>query len=252
MATPTTDPTAGERIRNAQAGEFVTIQKIVPTGSLQARKLKNGTTAFYWRYGLGGKTDRVMFGNYDPRLPPKQVEPRGTAYSIAGAAKRAAELAQQHLASIKAGDGGHRATEQAQAQRKAAEKAATVEAAAHTLKSLVIDYCDHLEALGRSSHRDARSIFTLHVIDAFPTLAALPAVTVTEEQVADMLRRLYEAGKGRTANKLRAYLALRMRWHARRELTPACPLPSRATASASTPLLPRRPSPLRTAPTRTR
>ena len=45
MTTTTADQTPGERIKAAQVGEFVTLQKVVPSGSLQARKLKNGTVA---------------------------------------------------------------------------------------------------------------------------------------------------------------------------------------------------------------
>ena len=45
-----------------------------------------------------------------------------------------------------------------------------------------------------------------HVTEAWPALASAPAVDLTPDQVLDMLRRLIEAGKGRTANKLRSYL----------------------------------------------
>jgi len=63
-----------------------------------------------------------------------------------------------------------------------------------------------LETLGRTSHKDARSIFALHVIDPWPKVAAFPANQVTGEQIADMMRRVLELGKGRTANKLRSYI----------------------------------------------
>ena len=39
-----------------------------------------------------------------------------------------------------------------------------------------------------------------------PAVADAPAVDLTPDQVLDMLRRLIEAGKGRTANKLRSYI----------------------------------------------
>ncbi len=68
------------------------------------------------------------------------------------------------------------------------------------------DYCNHLEKLERRSHADARSIFQLHVYDAWPKIAALPANKVTSEQVADMMRLLIDNKKGRTSNKLRSYL----------------------------------------------
>src|SRR6185436_19551269 len=49
-------------------------------------------------------------------------------------------------------------------------------------------------------------IFRRHVSEAWPVLVQAPAVDLTPDQVLDMLRRLIEAGKGRTANKLRSYL----------------------------------------------
>ena len=54
------------------------------------------------------------------------------------------------------------------------------------------------------THRD--QIFKRHITEAWPTIAEAPAVDLTPDQVLDMLRRLIEAGKGRTANKLRSYL----------------------------------------------
>ena len=46
----------------------------------------------------------------------------------------------------------------------------------------------------------------LHVTKAHPIIAALPANAVTARDVVAVLRALTEAGKGRTAAKLRAYL----------------------------------------------
>jgi len=89
---------------------------------------------------------------------------------------------------------------------KESERLAKLEAAQYTLAKLLVAYCDYLELLGRKSHTDARSIFKLHVIEAWPKLAALPANVVTGEQVADMMRRVIELGKDRTANKLRSYV----------------------------------------------
>lgn len=78
--------------------------------------------------------------------------------------------------------------------------------AVHTLENLLNDYCDHLEALRRSSHKDASSLFTKNVLVAWPKVAALPAREVTRPLVVEMLRKLSKAGNKRTANKLRAYL----------------------------------------------
>jgi integrase len=89
---------------------------------------------------------------------------------------------------------------------KAAAVAAKVEAEKYTLAALLTAYCDNQQAMGRKSHSDARSIFKLHINDAWPKVAALPANLVTPEQIADMMRRVIQLGKGRTANKLRSYL----------------------------------------------
>ena len=91
----------------------------------------------------------------------------------------------------------------AAAKLAAATKA---EASKQTLQRLLDQYCDHLESLGRMSHKDARSIFALHVTEPWPKIVNLPANQVTGEQVADMMRRVLELGKGRTANKLRSYI----------------------------------------------
>lgn len=50
------------------------------------------------------------------------------------------------------------------------------------------------------------SIFTLHLSGPFPDLAGRPAAEVKAEELRDVLARLIEAGKGRTAAKRRAYL----------------------------------------------
>ena len=88
----------------------------------------------------------------------------------------------------------------------AAAKAAKLEADRYTLANLLTAYCDNQETMGRKSHADARSIFKLHVVEAWPKVAALPANLVTPEQIADMMRRVIQLGKGRTANKLRSYV----------------------------------------------
>ena len=78
-----------------------------------------------------------------------------------------------------------------------------------------------LKMQGRRSHVDAGQIFKRHITEAWPGIAEAPAVDLTPDQVLDMLRRLIEAGKGRTANKLRSYLRAAYQ----------CSLDVRATAS---------------------
>lgn len=87
-----------------------------------------------------------------------------------------------------------------------AQQITRLEKEKYTLSNLLTQYCDYLKKLERRSHTDARSIFSLHVVDAWPKVAALPANQVTYEHVADMMRRLINSGKGRTSNKLRSYI----------------------------------------------
>lgn len=206
--------TPGEIIKELVSGKFGNLGKITPSGSLEARKLTAGTM-LYWRVTIGGKTERFPIGLYDSSAAPKSLKPTAKGFSIPAATRAAEVLALAHHANI--AGGGHRGLIEAaaeadraatEAEAEAVRKAAAVklEAAKFTLKNMLTNYCDHLEALGRRSHKDARSIFKIHVYDAWPNIAATPANKVTGEQVADMMRRVLELGKGRTANKLRSYI----------------------------------------------
>jgi hypothetical protein len=84
-------------------------------------------------------------------------------------------------------------------------KAERERAAKYTLGALMADYANELERRGKSSHTKVRGIVRLHITEGAPALAATPAAQVTGEQVADLLRALTEAGKIRTAGKLRSY-----------------------------------------------
>ena len=212
-------PSPSATLKAMAEGETITLTKIEPAGALQARNGKKGIL-FFWRYSQGTISQRLPIGPYDPT--PGHVNkhtPTAAGYSIAAAIKAAEALAVQHVTAKAEGSGMGEILEQqkqAKAEAKAQQEAAALaakaaadakEAAAkYTLRALLLAYCDYLQSLGRRSHTDARSIFTLHVFDAWPAVAALPAKAVTDEQIADMMRRLHEAGKGRTSNKLRSYI----------------------------------------------
>lgn len=195
--------TVGQALAELAQGQFLKVGKIVPCGSLEARKLSSGAVQFYWRVTIAGKTAREPVGIYDASAPPKALKPGPKGYSVQAAIRAAERLAEQHHGNRESG--GYVAIKAAAAEAKRQNAAEREDAAKYTLERLLTDYCDHLEALERRSHRDARSIFNLHVIAAWPKVAALPAKEVTGEQFADMMRKLIEAGKGRTANKLRSY-----------------------------------------------
>lgn len=85
-------------------------------------------------------------------------------------------------------------------------KDAEIEAARNqdrTLGALLDAYTGHLKKLGKTSARDAEGIFKLHISDR---LKDLPAVDVRHDDLVAAIRKVTEAGKGRTAGKLRSYL----------------------------------------------
>ena len=198
-----TETTLGQVITDMKRGVFVTLQKVMPMGSLQARKQTSGAVTLYWRYSIGTKSERVAIGLYDSSAPPKSLKPTPKGFSIAAAVQKAQELASEHHQHREAG--GRPALVAAKRAAQDAEHLAKEQAAKFTLSNLLDDYCDHLQAMERDAHRNARSIFKVHVKEPWPALAAKPAKDVTPDEFADMMRRVFEAGKGRTANKLRAY-----------------------------------------------
>lgn len=202
--TKSKEATPGDKIKALAAGKFKSLAKVPTGGALQARKLPDGTTRLYWRYTAQGKSDRVAIGVYDASAPPKSLEPTARGFSIAAALERCKELAKVQAEHRDAG--GYRAATKAKRAAYLAQELAEAERQRHTLRALLNDYCDHLERLGRRSHKDARSIFTLHVFAPRPKLADMPAANVTGDDIIDLLRAVADAGKGRTSNKLRSYL----------------------------------------------
>ncbi len=198
--------TPGKIISALKPGASVALGKIGTTdGSLEARRLAEGAVHLYWRFTHEGKTTRVPIGTYDSKAPPRSLESTPAGYSVRAAFRRAENMAHEHRANLAAGGAGYVAIQQQ--RRKVREQAAAdaAEAAEHSLKALLTNYCDHQKALGRKSHREALNIFTLHLFTGYPKIAAMPARDVTPEQFADVMRKLHAAGKGRTANKLRSY-----------------------------------------------
>jgi integrase len=204
-------PTPHQVLKELPLGKFTVLHKIKPTGTLQARRKANDAVIFFWRYSIGSKSERVSIGQYDAKAPPKSLSPSPGGYSFAAAVRRAEELAEQHYQNKDSGGrpallaAKKQALEAKIRERLAADQAKQL-AEKHTVKKLLTDYCDYLESKDRSSHSDARSIFNLHVFEAWPEQALQAANTLEAEQIAEMMQRLTQQGKGRTANKLRSYM----------------------------------------------
>jgi hypothetical protein len=210
--------TPSEIVRSLEIGKFTTLKKIEQGGALQARKLANGAVQFYWRYTHEGKTDRVPLGTYDATAPVKSLSASAKGYSIAAAAETCRLRATiHHQAAPAGGYRAHLASEKRQREERVAaehaaaaaeieQQAALDRRAKYTLLALMTTYADYLQSKDRGSHADVRSIVKLHIEEAAPEIAHAPADSVTDEQIANVQRKLVEAKKGRTANKLRSYV----------------------------------------------
>ena len=213
-STKTDSKTPGELLRDLPDGQFQRIDKINQGGTLEGRRLTTGIM-LAWRVTVASKTHRFNIGLWDSAAPPKSTKPTDKGFSLVAAKCQADVWAGQHKANIR--NGGYPAllevqqadkqkADQALIDAKAQADAALQAVAKYNLGNLLADYCDYIEGLGRRSFSDAASIFKLHVFEAWPQLTATPAKDITEENVADMMRLLIEAGKARTSNKLRSYL----------------------------------------------
>ncbi len=225
--------TPGQLINSLTAGQFVKLGKASVAGSVEARRLSSGAVMLYWRYTHHGKTLREPLGAYDSSAPPKSITPTSKGFSVAAAFEKAKELAQSHMLNADAGGyAGLKSTVKAAREKAHQEREALK---THTLMALMIDYADHLKALGRRSHQEVRSIIKLHICEAWPEVARLPARQVTPEQIADMMRCLIEAGKGRTANKLRSYTRAAYQTAKAAKTKPSIPIGFKLYAVSSNP-----------------
>lgn len=162
----------------------------------------DGPKAFIFQGRLKGRALRITIGDVkawdiesrDPERPGARQEARRLQGLIDRGIDPRAEKAERIAA----------AEAKRTAQRAAA--AAASEAGAHTLEKLFAAYVGHLRKQGKQAAYDAENIFANHVAAAHPEAAAMPANAVTARDVVALLRPLTEAGKGRTAAKLRSYL----------------------------------------------
>lgn len=202
-----TDRTVQKAIRDAKAaGADVWVTDAAKSrgvGRLRLRASANGRAAFYFRYtSPDGKQAQFPLGIYD------SAGKAGLA--LRDATARAGELSKLYQ------DGhrnlhaylAHQEAEQAAAIKAArhAREEAERQAASGSLEALCNGYVTHLERLGKTSAKEARNLFKKNVFKAFPTLAATRAQHLTHRDVNAVLAALIDAGKGRTAGKLRSYL----------------------------------------------
>lgn len=161
------------------------------------KRTPNGSRAFIFQGYLNGTTPRITIGDTKIwNLDKARIEARDLQILLdKGIDPRELE---REKAAAKA----------AAIATKEAEKIALEARKQYTLKALCGVYCDHLKTLGKTdSSRQAHSIFKVHVFEAFPTIAALPASEIDSDHVATLVRKVIEQGKKRAAGVLRSYLS---------------------------------------------
>src|SRR5690606_34981172 len=85
-------------LKSLEPGKFARLVKLLPAGSLEARKTKQEAVTFYWRGAVGPQTVRVPIGLYDSKASPKSVNPSPSGYSVVAAKRAAEQIAQEHAA----------------------------------------------------------------------------------------------------------------------------------------------------------
>lgn len=192
-------------------------------GTLRAR-LGAGGIAWYFCYDHEGRKRKLPLGSYD------DSGLRGL--SLPQARERAGALSKLYRSGITDLHGHlEREREAAARANEAAEEAArAAEANAQrgTLCQLLDAYAGHLERQGKQSAPDVRSIFEIHVIKAVPDLANRRAADLDVDDFVNVIGRLVEANKGRTADKLRSYLRAAYQLAVESKTNPAAPLALRA------------------------
>jgi hypothetical protein len=183
-----------------------------------------GSRRWYFKTEHEGRRAYLPIGDYAP--PPRPGE-TAAGFSLDDAREEARRLANLYRAhgDVKAHLAAEREAKREAEERDARERAEAdrraLDAAAFTVRRLCDLYCDHLQRNGKAAHRDARGIFTLHVYPR--AIADLPARELQSRDVATVLRELVEAGKARTAGKLRSYLRAAFAMAARAELDATAP-----------------------------
>jgi len=193
----------GEAKRSGGEVWLTDAQKQRGVGRLRLRANETGGGAFYFRYSdSSGKRDSLPIGTYDDK--------GGAGLTLKSAREKADKLSKVYQAG-KRDLRAHLEHESAEdrARMEAAARARTEaerQATAGTLHKLLDGYVAHLKRQGKQSEPDVRSIFRRNVVDAFPHLAQVRAADITHRDLSAVLAKLIDAGKGRTAGKLRAYL----------------------------------------------
>lgn len=200
-------------------------------GRLVAKLATSGVT-FYFQYYLDGRRRFLPIGAYDRRGE------RGKTLL------QARDQAQEWSVLMRSGVSDlHGFLEDQERDRQRIRNEASAEAArlareakSSSLRQLLDAYANHLERSGKQAAADVRRIFQLHVFSVDADLAERKAASIPVDDFVVLLARLTEAGKGRTAGKLRSYLRAAYSLAMRAKTDPDAPLVMRTFGIGANPI----------------
>jgi len=180
------------------------------SGTLAIKGTATGGAAYFRYTTSAGTRDTLPLGSVDWRGKDGLTldEARAKAGELSKLYQSGVKDVRAHLEAQEA------AQQAAEAQRLASEaaaldarRAATEAKQRFTLSAMLSEYIGFLERGGKVKGAvDARSAFKVHVLEAHPSIAYLPAREITPDHVALLVRTVREAGKERMAGSLRSYL----------------------------------------------
>jgi hypothetical protein len=176
------------------------------TGRLYARISASGARDFYFRYttSTGDRVARPL-GQFARTPEPGKLTLTQAREEVSRLRAKLKNEPDRDLRAAEKRD--DRAREEAEAARLAIEieRVKTLEAKErYTVAALADTYFRHLRRLGKPSARDVESIFRNHLYGT--EWATRTAADLSAKETAALLRRVVDAGRGRTAAKFRSYL----------------------------------------------
>lgn len=219
------------KVHGGGADRWLSDGAVRGSGALWARISTSGI-GFYFRYTHQGKKKALPLGAFDAS--------GAKGLTLEQAREKAGGVSKLYRDGITDLHGHFERERQAEERSHiAAEEAARVAAAdakQGTLGQLLDAYRDHLAQQAKQSYKDVKSIFSVHVHEAAPDLAARKANALTVEDFVSLLGQLVQAGKGRTADKLRSYLRAAYQLAIESKTNPAAPMALRGFGVSVNPI----------------
>lgn len=201
-------------LASLRPGEWANDARPRGSGQLQARRLRSGAIAFYYRYtDSEGRQDRLTLGS---------------GLTLAQARDAAAALSQRYQA-------GEKDLRRLLEAERVAAQALPAEEKAAALGDLLDGYVAALRAAGRVSAGAVEKSLHLHVKGPWPDLWKAPARAVTLDDLLPVLARVVQAGKLREAGKVRSYLRAAFAAAIRARQDPTAPAALRDLAISANP-----------------